>query len=371
MAKIGRIGCVTIEQFKGSIRLRYAVEKKQECLYLTNKDLSNAHLIAATINKDINDKRYDWTKGKYDTKYLDRNHLGLSFKFNVDNFKPIWELYKKDKGHLIQETTKKKKWKYFDRALDTILKDKPLMMFNETLSKRYSLNSILNFYRSCISPALNYAYSLGYIEKLPKIDLPKPTKNNNRLETFNSKEVEEIIKAMDYRYRDYVAFLAHTGRRSEDAKALTWGDVDFTQRRIKFDKAYCMGVTKSTKNNTSIYYPLNDSLYALLMKHKRVEEGASNRKVRPDELVFTTPDGSHINHDNFNSRYWKPTVTQLVLEGKIRFYKGINHLRHFRATQLLQAGIDHQTICKLLETSPAMLHRHYLDWNRDIELPSI
>ena len=65
-----------------------------------------------------------------------------------------------------------------------------------------------------------------------------------------------------------------------------------------------------------------------------------NRPDDPDALVFTSPEGSTLNHKNFYRRHFKPTVTTADLPTEMRFHD----LRHTCAALCIALGAHPKAI---------------------------
>jgi integrase len=144
-----------------------------------------------------------------------------------------------------------------------------------------------------------------------------------------------------------VKFLALTGFRPEEAIALTWDDVKNSQ--IIVSRAYSQGILKATKTYEGRSFPINSQLAQLLKSLAKTQI-----------LVFPSTEGGHINQHNFNERYWKPIVKNLVASGKVEEYLPTNNLRHSWITRMLRAGLDIAIVAKLAGNKPDTIMKHYL-----------
>ncbi len=191
-------------------------------------------------------------------------------------------------------------------------------------------------------------------------NIPKSQKSSRSRKCFEKHEIENILAAFASNefcskfsarehsyYRGYVEFLALTGFRPEEAIALTWSDIKNSE--IIVSRAYSQGILKSTKTYETRGFPINAQLDKLLKSLPRTQN-----------LVFPSAEGSYINQHNFNERYWKPIVKQLVDAEKVEEYLPTNNLRHSWITRMLRSGLDIATVAKLAGNKPDTIMKHYL-----------
>ncbi|MEG4996191.1 tyrosine-type recombinase/integrase [Microcoleus sp. B4-D4] len=100
-------------------------------------------------------------------------------------------------------------------------------------------------------------------------------------------------------YADYVEFKFGVGLRTGETAALLWQHCSPECDRIWIGESLSNGSRKSTKTNKARTVPLTPRLQQLL-KNRRAKDG------RPDDLIFTSTNGSAIDSKNFCNRYWKP-----------------------------------------------------------------
>ena len=60
--------------------------------------------------------------------------------------------------------------------------------------------------------------------------------------------------------------------------------------------------------------------------------------LKPDDLIFTRPDGSPVFNSTFHKEVWQPLTNRLVEEGKLDRKPWIHEIRHAHTTHLLQVG---------------------------------
>jgi integrase len=369
-----KIGCVSIEEFKDSYRLRWTYLSKRYSLTVQGgitKDSKKAAIAKANIiTGDISLDKFDTTLAKYSPKHFQ----SISSLFS--SILEVWNYYKTIKITSVALTTQKESWSKVNRALDKLPATLLLLSSHDRvfnyLCQFYAPFSV---YKVCkqLDAAINLSFKnhkidrkYGYNSSVPIT--PSITSNKsftekdikNILLAFNSnKYTTQYSKYKDSYYYNFVLMLSLTGRRPEDVIALTWDDVK--DKHIIFSKAYSNGILKTTKNNKVTNYPINAQLRALINNLPKTE----------NKLLFPSQKDTYIDLHNFTNRYWRRIVPALVVEGLVQEYLPLYNLRHTRATQLIRAGVDLQTVAVLLETSISMLSRHYLEGDTDIELPEV
>ncbi|MBD2357381.1 tyrosine-type recombinase/integrase [Tolypothrix sp. FACHB-123] len=377
----------------GGIIIRFQYQGKQYSLspggkYSDRLAIANAYRIASQIKTDILAGYFDPTLEKYQPIVQQPDNL-VSINKNVAlNLKELWEQYKVAKQASVAETTQKEKWSQIDRCLTKIspemLNLENAQLLIPELLKTYSvttLERIINDIHACS----NWAFEIGLISINPwrrlKQQLPDKPQSGRTKKAYSRDEVNAIVQAFrgdwycniksafkDSWYADFVEFLFLTGCRPEDAIALTWDCVK--EKVIVFDKAYCCGVLKSTKNNKARMFPITPQIRELLDRH------STYISPIPGKLIFPAQNGSYINLRNFTQRYTKRIVENLVNEGKVKQYLPTYNLRNTSITHYLRQGVDIATVAALMETSEEMINLHY--WspdddiiNNNVQLPEI
>jgi integrase len=164
-------------------------------------------------------------------------------------------------------------------------------------------------------------------------------------------------------YAPWVKFLFWTGARPEEAAALKWEHVAGDGSEILIAEAFPVDMhqPQSTKNLKTTRFPCNSRLQRLL------------REVRPehhtrDRFVFCGRSEGRFNYHNFQTRYWKPTIKELVERGKIAFYLSQYHCRHTWITEALN-HLAVADVAYLARVSTAVLYQHYAGRSRHINIP--
>ena len=308
-------------------------------------------------------------------------HLAVVEKPSELNLLLLWQRYKVAKKNLVAATTQKGDWPEVDRALAAVTPEclkfsaSSASLFLKELLERYASSTtrkILLYARAANIWAIEEELlAKNFYSRLFK-SIPKVQRSGRSRKCFERDEIEYILAAfasnefcskfsvqLHSRYLGYVNFLALTGFRPEEAIALTWGDIK--NREIVVSKAYSQGILKSTKTYEIRSFPINSQLGKLL-----------GSLVGTQNLVFPSAEGGYINQHNFNERYWKPIVKELVAGGKVEEYLPTNNLRHSWITRMLRSGLDIATVARLAGNKPDTIMKHYLAaQTKDLILPEL
>jgi integrase len=377
---VEKVGKVSIEVYKGSYRLRYRVDGKRDTLTIsgavTRETKAIALQVAGTLNTDLVLGQYDPTKAKYDRRY----HPVVQLRDY--NLLDLWEMFKTANAHLYAESSRKTTWKQCDRALSKVpskaldLKQADLLV--PALLEHYADSTVRLIGEQCINPCLTWSLQKRKITDKPSYPFPKQKQSGNSKKIYSPLQIARIIQAFDSNefqskysehnhsyYARFVEFIALMGRRPEDIIALTWNDIreiDGSMRAI-ISKAYTAGVLKKTKNETTCIYPLNREMLDCLDRQGKIDN--------VHNLIFPSRELTYIDLGNFTPRYWNKVIYGLIEKKELPYHIRFYNLRHSRATHLIRNNVDIKTIGSLLETSPEMLSKHYLQGNDSIDLPEL
>jgi integrase len=293
----------------------------------------------------------------------------------------LWQQYKVAKKTLVAQTTQKGDWPEVDRALNFVSPEclkfsaRSATLLLAELLERYAASTarkVLLYARAANHWAIEEELlAKNFYSRLFK-SIPKSQKSGRSRKCFEKCEIEQILAAFasnefvskfsvrpHSHYTGYVEFLALTGFRPEEAIALQWGDLK--NGRIIVSRAYSQGILKETKTYDARTFPVNSQLSKLLQSLPRTQN-----------LLFPSPEGGYINQHNFNERYWKPIVKELVAVGKVEEYLPTNNLRHSWITRMLRSGLDIATVARLAGNKPDTIMKHYLAaQTKDLILPEL
>ena len=167
------------------------------------------------------------------------------------------------------------------------------------------------------------------------------------LEPPSPAELSELFAAIvgrDQQLHMFVVLAAVTGARRAQLLGLRWHNVDLAHGRVAFCAGWVEGpngpVLADTKTKRRHMVDLDVATVALLCTH---HDSVGDAAV-PDHFVFSDDDGVTA---------WKPNrVTKAFVRHRraagLRPFR-LHDLRHFMATEMLQAGIPLATVARRLD----------------------
>ncbi|MGC9472590.1 tyrosine-type recombinase/integrase [Streptomyces sp. WG4] len=183
-----------------------------------------------------------------------------------------------------------------------------------------------------------------------------PTVTPKEVRPLDGAEARILLKtARAHRLYALWLLLVSTGLRRGEALALTWSDVDLTNRQLRvrrnvqrIRRELLFGTPKTTRSIRTVSVPLH--LVRALTHHRDQQE--RERKVagrkwqsapgQPDGLIFTTQTGRVIDPRSLNRM-----LTNLCRDANVRRVR-VHDLRHTCASLLLSRGVDARTIMETL-----------------------
>jgi integrase len=172
----------------------------------------------------------------------------------------------------------------------------------------------------------------GRIARNPAAGVRLPRIVRRDMHFLSARQVEDLIAAIDPRYRLLVRFAAYTGLRAGELVALRVRHLNLLRGRCEVDESatevdgrLVWGPTKTYARRT-VPLPrfLCDQLAAYL----------AERPHGPDDLVFTAPHGGPLREQKFVAGLFKPAVARAGLPHRLRFHD----LRHTCASLLIAQG---------------------------------
>lgn len=341
---------IKIELYKSSYRLRFTYPKGNRNTITvapgTKAGFIKAQQIAQQIEFDILSNTFDSTHAKYASKPNEQSLLTII---------SLWCQYKELNKDITSVTTQLEPWQQTDRCLDKLPKQlTELDRANEAIAFLLSIYSAGTLKRvlANLKAACNLALSQRQISYNPYAYVKLPKQQAPLIECYSSADLSAILAEFSTTpsHARYVQFLAYTFCRPEEAIALTAKDICTTRKVIMFDKAYSRGILKATKNNKVRAFPINSQLMPLAEELSKLDA----------EYLFANKLGKRLDHRDWAKNVWKPTVSQLVEQGKVQKYLKPYCLRHSGITRCIRAGLDIATVARLAGTSTEMIMRNYL-----------
>ena len=173
-------------------------------------------------------------------------------------------------------------------------------------------------------------------------ELSPPTPQELRLLLEHVAERDEALYAL-------LVIAAFTGGRRAQLLGLRWRNVDFDHGRLSFTAGWVEGprgpVLTATKTKRRHVVDLDAGSIEVLVEHAQRCRAGNDEVLNPDGFVFSD--------DTDGAAAWKPNrVTKAF--GRLRRDAGLRQfrlhdLRHFMATQMLEAGVPLPVVSRRLD----------------------
>ncbi|WP_051035385.1 site-specific integrase [Crinalium epipsammum] len=214
-----------------------------------------------------------------------------------------------------------------------------------------------------ILKALDKTAFADFKVKIPAKPMPKP---------FSKAEVDAILQTMKANkyyshYHDFTAFLFSTGVRTSEAIGLQWKHVDLVRGEIDIYESLgrhrgssSNRERRSTKTNNARVLPCRGRLAKMLSDRKP-------KDANPEDLVFTSPTGKHIDDHLYSQRCWRKTLELAGVE-----YRNPYKTRHTFISHCLEAGIKPITVAYLVgHADTSMIFTRYAGVINKPDLPEL
>jgi integrase len=193
--------------------------------------------------------------------------------------------------------------------------------------------------RKVLRLVLATAVAEGAIRTNPCDGVRVPASPRAEMVFLTAEQVESLASRIDARYATLVRLAAYTGLRAGEICALRVGRVDLDAGRITVAES----VTEVPGHGLYFSEPKTYERRSVTLPAFLVDELAKHLTARPDDpdaLVFTSPEGSTLNHKNFYRRHFKPAVNAAGLAANTRFHD----LRHTCAALCIALGAHPKAI---------------------------
>jgi integrase len=207
------------------------------------------------------------------------------------------------------------------------------------LSRRLSPSRVRQTYM-VLSGAFRAAVEARLVASSPCVGVPLPRVHHREAVPLTREQVDRIAAEVGDAYRTLVYTLAYCGTRWGETVALRRSRIDLVAGQVEVREAVSdaygqllFGPTKTHQRRTVV---LPRFLVEMLGQHLAHRVGPES-----SALVFTSPEGGLLRHQNFTRRVWRPAVARAGLEGTT-----IHRLRHFCVSALIAAGASALEIMK-------------------------
>lgn len=212
-----------------------------------------------------------------------------------------------------------------------------------------------------LTQALEFGRKRGLIDTNPAKDANRPRSRRSKPFSPQAIEVRDLVakaSVVDPELGDAALILAATGMRRGEVLALRWGDVDLDRVEVTVEAALVdagpgVGVVrKATKRSDWRDVPLTAGAAAAFKR----------QRVRRSEFLGSPPSAVSyvfcvdaagvvpLRPDRLSDRWASARGMSPVT---------LQHLRHFAATTMLDAGESYRTVADILGNSENTLRLHY------------
>ena len=245
----------------------------------------------------------------------------------------------------------------------------------DELNKGYCSASDLSKVYHCFTAFYDYVSEKDEFKNPTKL-VVFPTKDNilredKEIVYFDDEDIEKFVSRATakyktgkpiYRYGLILAANIFLGLRIGELLALTWGDIDFENRRITVNKTLIEHnlapgkvefiIQKSTKTNKIRTVPKNTKARDLLIRHKAICE-----RTEDTDYVIMTKNGKTSTPKNI----WDTiSAIERKAETKVQYCGGTHVLRHTCASLYFKKNVSLLVIAKILGNSVQVLEDTYI-----------
>jgi integrase len=293
-------------------------------------------------------------------------------KVNLYRLSRIWREYSEFKRPQIAPSTYLRDYSKFEKRLVILRKVSPRLnnaiAIRDWMMQHYSPETTrrtLAAFNACCRWAMESNLMMTNPFEGVQKHIRKARQSETSWAAFTLDERDAIIQEFEMSlpfYAPWVKFLFWTGCRPEEAAALRWQHIK-GGNEILFAIAHPsdMAEPQRTKNHKITRFPCNPRLASLLADLRA--PGASR-----DDLIFKSRVDTRFNYTNFQTRYWKPTVHELVNRGVVAFYLSQYHARHTFITEALN-HLSVADVSYLCRVSTKVLYDHYAGRSRHVVIP--
>lgn len=213
---------------------------------------------------------------------------------------------------------------------------------NRLDAERLSPKTIKNVIHM-LSSVLALAVDEGHLARNPtkRVRLPKQQLLEHEIRFLSYDQAANLLDATPEHYQPLIAFLLGTGLRWSEATAMQTRHVNLDAGTVRVERAWKripggweLGAPKTSKARRTV----NAGVPALV--------AVAPLLGKPNDLLFTTPQGSVVRHSNFYGRIWQPACIKAGLASDQKPWDGPSphDLRHTHASWLLSDGIPIEAV---------------------------
>lgn len=245
-----------------------------------------------------------------------------------------------------------------------------------------SIRNLHNMLNSSLQKAVG-----KIIEQNPADDTDRPSVPKPDIRILTNEEMSLFLaEVLNEQHRCAMIVSLLTGVRMGELLALTWDDIDFTNKQIRINKDIIRApnleegaatkthlivqpTPKTQSSNRTI--PMTDEINQLLFVERQRQKQAQSseressrrqqrdcRNLNPDNIVFPTRVGTHIDPRSFEKR-----ISRVAERCNIP-HISVHALRHTFATRLIEQNVPIRVVQELLghsEGTTTMRYTHALE----------
>ncbi|MFB2980054.1 tyrosine-type recombinase/integrase [Microseira sp. BLCC-F43] len=357
-------GGVTVEEFKGRLRLYWSWEGKRFFLYVGLPD-TQANRKAARIKADKNE--LDIVSGNFDpslAKYKPERQQAIALL-------SLWDKFVDYKQRQVQSATLEK-YRGLRGHLESYFKSKSAQAVTETVGLNFrdwlleKLEPITVRERLVmLSACWQWGIKKKLVQENPWAEIKVSVSPKQKPNPFTLEEINNIINKFRtaprlLHYADYVEFKFGVGLRTGESAALQWKHCSKNCSSIWIGESISRGNRKATKNNKARTIFLTPRLQQLLQNRKNANNATA------DVIIFTSMEGNLIDSKNFCRRYWKPALEELGID-----YRRPYTTRHTLISHGLETGMNAVAIASLTGHDVRTLYESYAGLVNQPQLPDL
>ena len=373
-------GSVAVENSNNRLRLRWSCEGQRYCLALglpySPVNLKPAQKTANQIELDVASGNFDPTLDKYGNKQT--TAVRTPKKVNNEHLLPVWDKWVSTLG--LSSRTLNGHYRAIRRHIERVnpsLTDTTWYECIQSLSP-----TVFNDYLRYLKKCLEWAVVEKLVPENPYTRIKRRKTTKQIVKPFTTDEITRILNAFKsdqfcpkssaYKhshYADFVEFLFLSGVRISEAIGLQVKHVDFERNEVFICSVLARGDKGQTNAANRVRKETKTGNVRHLTMTPRLKEMLQARcdRLKPDELIFPSPNDNSIDDRMFLRRQWKPVLEGLGIE-----YRRLYVARHTLASMAIEQGFPLTSVAYLLgHADTTMVSRVYGHMINRPSLPKI
>lgn len=280
--------------------------------------------------KEVHDKAAEWQKSRTEisAKFCDISARFLSYEEQRITY-PRLKSKRARLALFVQEFGDKNITDILPKDIQTVV---DRIAYSNPRTGQPTARQTLQQYISAVSDVFNFAIQnrITTVNPCAFVSIPKTAVKNTRVALTEEERLK--IQNCDSSRVWVATFLMYTGLRIGEATALTWKDVNLSEKTITVNKSFNFKetetkTTKTESGNRSV--PIPNILIPILKQHKSTG------------YVIKSQHGTRM-----TEQAWRSLRRTLTRASGVNFEW--HQLRHTYASILYTAGVDVLTACKIL-----------------------